>query len=91
MGMYTGVTDGGINIDSSWQANDGLVNVVSAKYPLGEEHEEYIQDSTKVKKGIWYVMPTRSGHHGTVIGMDGNTSEVRQFYSDLTSMIENLR
>ncbi len=91
MGMYTGVTDGGINVDSSWQSNDGLVNVVSAKYPFDEEHEEYIPDNTKIKKGVWYVMPTKSGHHGTVIGMDGNTSEVRQFYSDLTSMIENLR
>jgi len=91
MGMYTGVTDGGINIDSSWQANDGLVNVVSAKYPFTEEHIDYVQDEVKIKKGVWYVMPTRSGHHGTVIGMDKNTTEVRQFYTDLITMTENLR
>lgn len=91
MGMYTGVTKGGISIDSSWQANDGLVNVVSAKYPFDENHEDYVPDSTKIKKGIWYVMPTRTGHHGTVIGMGGNTSEVRQFYNELVDMTENLR
>lgn len=91
MGMYTGVTKGGISIDSSWQANDGLVNVVSAKYPFDENHEDYVADSTKIKKGIWYVMPTRTGHHGTVIGMGGNTSEVRQFYNEMIEMTESLR
>lgn len=28
-------------IDESWLANDGLVNVVSAKYPFGSEYTDF--------------------------------------------------
>ncbi len=85
MGRYTN-ENGAIKIDESWLANDGLVNVVSAQYPGGEEYIDYTQD-TELKRGRWYVMPVRKGHHGTVIGMDGNVSETQAFYEELFNMV----
>ena len=40
MGSFKGTTDGGIPIDETWQENDGLVSVVSARYPFGDEFVE---------------------------------------------------
>lgn len=76
-------------IDNSWLPNDGLVNVVSAKYPLGEEFKEYTDD-TKVKPGCWYVFPTITGDHGTAIGMNGNADAIRSFYMDHLNFIKEL-
>ena len=35
-------------------------------------------------------MPILEGHHGTIIGMDGNTEEIHRFYLNLFKMIENI-
>ncbi|MBR3803192.1 MAG: helix-turn-helix domain-containing protein [Clostridia bacterium] len=90
IGSYTNTADDApIKIDESWLPNDGLVNVVSAKYPEGESHTDYKQ-GIKIERGIWHVLPTRTGHHGTVIGMDGNTQETHEFYTNLITMINAL-
>ncbi len=73
-------------IDKTWLENDGMVNVISAKYPFTDEWQEY--DSDNIVKGKWNVMPVQKGHHGTVIGMDNTAKQTRQFYLDLFSMIE---
>ena len=90
IGSYTNTADDApIKIDESWLPNDGLVNVVSAKYPESESHTDYTQ-GMKIERGIWHVLPTRTGHHGTVIGMDGNTQETHEFYTNLITMINAL-
>lgn len=89
MGSYTGTTDGGIEIDETWQENDGLVNVISAKHPANDEWVDYTGE--KVSKGIWNVMPVRNGDHGTVIGLNANTEPTNQFYTDHFSMIDELK
>ena len=65
--------------------NDGLVNVNSARYPWNEAHTEFNENN--IQPGIWNVMPTMKGHHGTIIGMDGNTDEIHNFYIQLCQMI----
>ena len=81
------VTD--YKIDETWLENDGLVNVVSAKYPFDEKWKNYNSEET-VTPGIWNVMPVREGDHGTVIGLNADTDETHKFYDDLFDMIEKL-
>ena len=87
MGRYSenNVTD--FKIDETWLPNDGLVNVVSAKYPTGEEWQEY--DSENIVKGKWNVMPTRDGDHGTVIGLYADAQSTKDFYTELTKMVDS--
>ena len=89
MGSYKGTTNGGIVIDEAWQPNDGLVSVVSAQYPTGEEWTEY--NDKKVQRGIWNVMPTRKGDHGKVIGLNADTEETHKFYIDHFNMVDELK
>lgn len=91
MGKFTGTTDGGITIDETWLPNDGLVSVVSAEYPSGEEHYDYDGDAENLKKGIWNFMGTSQGDHGTVIGLNSTAEKTFGFYDELTSMIDSLK
>ncbi len=100
MGFYTGKTEGGIEIDKSWQENDGLVSVVSAQKPSSEEGIYYDKDVTdlnpkEVKKGVWHISETLEGHHGTVIGLapleKNSGKKTTSFYTDLFSFIETLK
>lgn len=100
MGFYKGETDGGIIIDEKWQENDGLVSVISAQKPDGEEGIYYSKSVTdlnpkKIKKGMWHISKTLTGHHGTVIGLApldaGAAQKTAAFYTDLFSFIETLK
>lgn len=87
MGRYSTNTKTDFSIDESWLPNDGLVNVVSAQYPTGEEHQDF--DAENIVKGKWNVMPTLSGDHGTVIGLNAGTEETHSFYETLFKMIDS--
>ncbi len=91
LGSYTGTTEGGIVIDEIWQDNDGLVSVVSAQFPAGEAHGDLPTDSSKIEPGIWYVAPTGSGDHGTVVGLNASTSATHQFYDELLERLQAIR
>ena len=92
MGSYKGTTEGGIEIDETWQANDGLVNVVSAKYPAGEEYLDFPEEEdAKFKRGIWYVAPVKSGHHGTVIGLGADTEKTQEFFTEHFELVDALK
>lgn len=94
MGAYKGTTAGGIVIDESWRPNDGLVSVVSAKYPTGDPYAEYTEfprQLKEIKRGVWQVAPTRSGDHGTVIGLNADAAQTQAFYIDLIEMINSLK
>ena len=91
IGSYTdNIGKNGVAIDSNWLPNDGLVNVVSAQYPFEDAHTDYVAGTTEIKSGQWYVFPTLTGDHGTVIGMKGNVDETRKFYMDHIAIIDNL-
>ena len=89
MGSYNGTTPGGIRIDETWHANDGLVSVVSAQYPLNDPHVDLNADAPQA--GVWNVAPVRTGHHGTVIGLGANADETHSFYTELFKMIDGCR
>lgn len=88
MGKYTGVTEGGIKVDKSWQKNDGLVNTISAKYPSGAPHKTF--DKNNVQKGIWNVMPVYHGDHMSLQGGMTVKNDVRLFYAEHIEMINSL-
>ena len=87
MGRYSTNTKTDFKIDETWLPNDGLVNVVSARYPIGDEYQEY--DAENIVKGKWNVMPTLPGDHGTVIGMNVGAEETHSFYDTLFKMIDS--
>ncbi|MBE6782741.1 MAG: hypothetical protein E7536_01860 [Ruminococcaceae bacterium] len=77
----------GIVFDESWRANDGLVDTVSAKNPIDEPAKDY---DGKIEAGIWNVMPTLEGDHGTPIGLFSSEEYVHNFYDNLTAMLISL-
>lgn len=91
MGSYTGTTAGGIVIDENWQDNDGLVGVISAQFPTGDAHEDLPEDLSQIKTGVWYVAPTRRGDHGTVVGLNADTTQTHQFYDALLAQLQAIR
>lgn len=96
MGSYKGTTDGGITIDETWQENDGLVSVVSARYPFGDEFVEIplkasqTEEEFVIQRGIWNVAPTKDGDHGTVIGLNSAEDTTKGFFTDLFTTIDSL-
>lgn len=93
MGSFKGTTAGGIAIDETWQENDGLVSVVSARYPFNEPYSEFTEfpsEDVEIARGIWHVAPTKEGDHGTVIGLNSQAEPTKNFYTDLFTMIDSL-
>lgn len=90
MGKYDNNLQTDYEIDEQWLENDGLVNVISARYPFDEGHIEY-SEGISAAPGIWNVMPLLPGDHGTVIGLNADRDKTRKFYDELFDMIENLR
>ena len=88
IGSYTGVTPGGIVLDASWQPNDGLVNTISARAPFGAPQQELDRDN--IQPGVWNVFPTYRGDHMALEGGLMKTNEIRQLYTDLIKLINNL-
>ena len=83
-----------------WQPNDGLVNVVSGRWPYHFVNGAIVEDAhTQVsapvvkatQKGVWYVMPELDFDHLTFMGgiynEDGRT--VNAFYHDVLHNIIN--
>ena len=92
MGNYKGTTDGGIEIGEEWQDNDGLVNVISARYPFDEEYVEINDgEETEYERGVWYVAPTREGDHGTVIGLNAEEKPTIDFFVELLELTDSLK
>ena len=86
IGSFSNNTVTDYPIDETWLENDGMVNVISAKYPFGDEWQDY--DSENIVKGVWNVMPVEKGHHGTVIGMGSTAGKTQEFYLGLFKMID---
>ena len=61
-GAFTGYTPGGYKIDETMLENDGLVKLISVKYPFNQPFVEFNLENIK-KNGIWNVMPVFDGDH----------------------------
>ncbi len=68
------------------EGNDGLVNVSSAAYPKLEPYVMYSEDYV-LKSGIWNVMTTRKGDHGTPIGLFSDKETFCRFYDELVCVL----
>ena len=96
MGSFKGTTDGGISIDETWQENDGLVSVVSARYPFGDEFVEIplkssqSEEEFEIQRGIWNVAPTKEGDHGKVIGLNSGEEVPKTFFTELFTTVDGL-
>ena len=88
MSRYTGTTAGGFYVDESWQPNDGLVNEVSAKAPIGAPSAVYSEEA--VSPGIWNIMPTVTGDHMSLQGGLTKRVNVKPFYLELAKMLSGL-
>ena len=85
IGAYAGTTPGGVALDESWRENDGLVNTLSARAPLGEPAQPL--DEGRIPPGIWNVLPTVEGDHMWPQGGLLRRHEIRDFYLKLLRMI----
>lgn len=90
MSNYTGTTRGGMTIDRTWQPNDGLVNVISAKAPFGAPSSNY-SEGTKLIPGVYYIMPEKRGDHMSLQGGFTKKVEVKPFYMELVKMLQGLQ
>lgn len=88
MGAYSENQATDYPLDNSWLPNDGLVNVVSAKYPFDDPHIDY--NPSNIQKGIWNVMPLSTGDHGNAIGIGVSEEQTMEFYNGMIQMIESL-
>ena len=88
MGHYQGFTKSGLKIDESWQENDGLVNTVSAMYPLNQPHRS-LKD-TKAEKGVWNVLEVMQADHMALQGGLSKKYEVLPYYLKMLEMITEL-
>ena len=69
--------------------NDGLVNVAYAKHPPNEPFKEY-KVSEEPVPGIWHVMPTSIGDHGTAIGLFADEAKTVSFYLEMLGKLRAL-
>lgn len=88
MTKWTGETATGYKLDEKWQANDGLVNTISAIAPYNAKRTDYSEGN--VNSGIWNVMPIYHGDHMSLQGGLLNTNNIRLFYAEHLSMINGL-
>lgn len=88
MGAYTGKTRGGVTLDADWRENDGLVNTVSAMVPAGAPSRPLNKE--KIAPGMWNVFPTVRGDHMWPQGGLMHRHDIRGFYQELLTMIDQL-
>lgn len=75
--------------DKDCTGNDGLVDVSSAMYPRTEPHVVFnVRD--KINPGVWHVMPTGKGDHGTPIGLLADKEETHKFYDEMVMRLYSI-
>lgn len=76
------------SISSAWEPNDGMVNTISARYPLNQAHKVF--DSGSISPGVWQVMPDQTMDHLQFCGGLGNSDAngIRQFYTGIMQNID---
>ena len=88
MGAYSGVTAAGCVVDDAWHANDGLVNTLSARAPLGAPQKPFDRDN--MERGVWNVMPDMHVDHGFFQGGFMKKQDPHAFYHELMGILDRL-
>ena len=74
---------------ADWLPNDGLVNTISARYPGGAPHADFVPGQTPVR-GVWQVLPVEHLDHLAAIGGVMNNGVVRThlFYRRVMALLD---
>ncbi len=83
--LYDHLVNPGSHRTFEGYANDGLVDVSSAMHPEDEPFTDF--DPDNIQKGIWNVMPVRTGDHGTPIGLFADEEETHAFYFEILDLL----
>ena len=80
-----------------WQPNDGLVNVMSGRWPArwingvwtSDPHMDGVIGAKVTQKGIWHVMPVQEADHLTFMGniFDETPEHVQEIYDGVIANI----
>ena len=70
-------------VNDEWLPNDGMVNSICARCPLGAANKAYDADS--IEPGVWNVYPDQDIDHLGFSGgiLNSKPLEIRKFYSNL--------
>lgn len=68
---------------------DGLIDVASAMHPANEPYKPYVPN-VPLDSGIWNVMPTGKGDHGTPIGLFADKEETHKLYDDMVDLLSSV-
>lgn len=88
MAKWSGTTPSGYVIGREWQANDGLVNTISAIAPHNAPRKDFRADS--INPGIWNVMPIYEGDHMSLQGGMFHTNNIRLIYAEHMSRVNGI-
>ena len=70
--------------------NDGLVDLPSAMHPKDEPYIFFDFDYSEIKPGIWNVMKTRKGDHGTPIGLFAPVEDTFALYDEIFGLLKEV-
>ena len=72
-----------------WLPNDGLVNTISARYPSGAPHTDFVPGQTP-ERGVWQVLPVENLDHLAAIGgvMNNGVVRTRLFYRRVMALLD---
>ena len=88
MGMFEGVTAGGVELDESWKENDGLVNTISERAPFHAPQKDI--DPENIEPGIWNVYPTMHADHMFFSGGFFRTTDIRTYFVNYIQSVNTL-
>ena len=91
MGSYKRQSPGPV-IDRSWLQNDGIVNVISSKYPFGQPQQAY---NGQAQQGVWNHLPIMEGwdHIDFIDILGSNTPgywNIYQYYQEVAERLHEL-
>ena len=79
----------GAGMPRGWLPNDGLVNTISARYPEGAPHTDFVPGRTP-ERGVWQVLPVENLDHLAAIGgvMNNGVVRTRLFYRRVMALLD---
>ena len=79
----------GAGMPCGWLPNDGLVNTISARYPEGAPHTDFVPGQTP-EHGVWQVLPVENLDHLAAIGgvMTHGGGRTRLFYRRVMARLD---
>ena len=79
----------GAGVPRGWLPNDGLVNTISARYPEGAPHTDFVPGQTP-ERGVWQVLPVENLDHLAAIGgvMNNGVVRTRLFYRRVMALLD---